>query len=214
VRSRRKWTWFGKWQKSPGLSAGLSVRRLHAWIRSVASKEGWRPLGLLSRKADPVFHGGRGLSDLRSILEGAGVYVEPLNESDPEAVGAAQGLGQIELGEHDLNSQTNATVAATGATETGELAVHRVNRLAEELSHAMEDWHQVTGTRFIAHVFAADTGRGVWFQNEIHGVRSMSISLGDVIDTLDEAQDHCEAVFMDTIQRGKDALQELRGPRQ
>jgi hypothetical protein len=47
-----------------------------------------------------------------------------------------------------------------------ELPVDRVNRLAQELSVAMDDWHEHAGTKFFANVYRASSGRGVWFRNE------------------------------------------------
>ena len=45
------------------------------------------------------------------------------------------------------------------------MPVDRVHRLAMEMSYAMDDWRAHTGTKFIAHVHPASTGRGVWFMN-------------------------------------------------
>lgn len=47
-----------------------------------------------------------------------------------------------------------------------ELPVDRVNRLAEELANALDEWNAQTNLKFSAQVAPASSGMGIYFRNE------------------------------------------------
>ncbi len=145
----------------------------------------------------------------RTILTGLGAAAATsvtLRKAESAGLGGAGGSATER--ESQMNMINHAEFnSADGAPS--ELAVTRMNRLAEELAYAMDDWIKDNDLGlWEAHVWPASSGRGIYFKNQSPHLRRLESSptkellaliaahrsalthFGDTVDAQDEVWCH------------------------
>ncbi len=158
---------------------GRPMKAIEDWTGAASTFEG--ALAALRLAADETTNFSSP-SSVSSLLSAAVGYFDAAAKQDPWvkarrlAKELAATMAQCDHGQWQAYIWPDVDRLRFGfmaSPEEDQRPVSRVDRLAHELSYAMDDWHQATGSKFIAHVHAASTGRGVWFMNaDLEGRRS------------------------------------------